>query len=183
MEYKGAEVKAKLEGKICSYDKSVPDSICAIYLTDMNIFVSEDNYDGTFTDHYVFPISGVADILMEKPTNDLDIETLEWLEQFINNTAYGEGNDIATVNESNTDIDYCGNIDLVKVNPMKKGTKVLIHIIGGVITYGVGSFVGLVTANPLVGTLVGAAIGAGVGALESAIINSHSYNLKALLSR
>lgn len=72
MEYKGAEVKAKLEGKICSYDKSVPDSICAIYLTDMNIFVSEDNYDGTFTDHYVFPISGVADILMEKITKDSD---------------------------------------------------------------------------------------------------------------
>lgn len=72
MEYKGEDVKAKLEGKICSYDKSVPDSICTIYLTDMNIFVSEDNYDGTFTDHYIFPLSGVTDILMEKPTNDLD---------------------------------------------------------------------------------------------------------------
>lgn len=51
MEYRGGEVKAKLEGKICSYDKSVLDCLCAIYLIDNHIFVSEDNFDGTFTDH------------------------------------------------------------------------------------------------------------------------------------
>lgn len=67
MEYRGEEVKAKLEGRICSYDKSVPDSVCAIYLTETHIFVSEDNYDGTYTDQYVFPLSSVTTVLMEKP--------------------------------------------------------------------------------------------------------------------
>lgn len=69
MEYIGEEVKAKLEGKICSYDKSVPDCLCAIYLTDNHIFVSEDNFDGTYEDHYVFPLSNVTDVLMEQPAN------------------------------------------------------------------------------------------------------------------
>lgn len=67
MKYREEEVKAKLEGKLCSYDKSVPDCVCAIYLTESHIFVSENNYDGTYKDHYVFPLSCVKDVLMEQP--------------------------------------------------------------------------------------------------------------------
>lgn len=67
MKYRDAEVRARLEGKLCSYDKSVPDCVCAIYLTESHIFVSENNYDGTYKDHYAFPLSCVKDVFMENP--------------------------------------------------------------------------------------------------------------------
>lgn len=67
MEYRGEKVIAKVIGKICSYEEDIPDCVCNIYLTDLHIFVSEDNYDGTFTDHYVYHLSNVIDVLMDRP--------------------------------------------------------------------------------------------------------------------
>ena len=67
MDYKGENIMATVSGKLNSYEKTIPDCECNIYLTDMHIFVAEDNYDGTYTDHYIFPISNVVDVLMDQP--------------------------------------------------------------------------------------------------------------------
>lgn len=80
MEYRGEKVVATLSGKLCSYEKEVPDCICIIKLTEGHIFVSEDNYDGTFTDHYSYSLSEVVDVLMKQPykTSMVSADTTNW---------------------------------------------------------------------------------------------------------
>ena len=51
--YKSEEVVEMLTAKIYPTDKRIPECRVIIRLTSRHLFISEDNYDGTFDDHYV----------------------------------------------------------------------------------------------------------------------------------
>jgi hypothetical protein len=65
--YKDEEVLTFIEAQIHPIDNSVPDCRCVIRLTSMHVYVSEDNFDGTFTDHYVFDNMKIDEILIDTP--------------------------------------------------------------------------------------------------------------------
>ena len=65
--YKDEEVLASIEAQIHPMDNSVPDCRCVIRLTSMHVYVSEDNFDGTFTDHYVLDNMKIDEILIDTP--------------------------------------------------------------------------------------------------------------------
>ena len=50
--YKSEEVIESLTAKIYPTDKRVPECVCYIRLTSGHVFISEDNYDGTYEDTY-----------------------------------------------------------------------------------------------------------------------------------
>lgn len=68
MEYRGEIVLAIIDGRIHPFeDKEVPDAICSLIITESMLYVSEDNYDGTYTDHYSAPLKDVESIAIERP--------------------------------------------------------------------------------------------------------------------
>lgn len=68
MEYNNELVLATINGRIHPFeDKDIPDAICSLIITEKMLYVSEDNYDGTYTDHYSAPIEKVEGIAIEKP--------------------------------------------------------------------------------------------------------------------
>ena len=65
--YKGEEVIESLEARLYPTDNRVPECSCVVRLTSMHIFVSEDNYDGTFDDHYVLDLKMIEEVKIGKP--------------------------------------------------------------------------------------------------------------------
>lgn len=70
MLYHEKEVICSMECKLNSYDKNIPDCTCFIYLTDDRVYVTEDNYDGTYTDHYSIGLSSVKKMEVDMPYQD-----------------------------------------------------------------------------------------------------------------
>ena len=65
--YKDEEVLGTIEAQIHPMDNSVPDCRCVIRLTSMHVYVSENNFDGTFTDHYVLDNLKIDEMLIDTP--------------------------------------------------------------------------------------------------------------------
>ena len=65
--YNGEEVLASIEAQIHPTDNRVPDCRCVIRLTSMHVYVSEDNFDGTFTDYYVLDNMKIDEMLIDTP--------------------------------------------------------------------------------------------------------------------
>ena len=71
--YKDEEVIECMEARIHPTDNRVPDCICMIRITPGHIFVSEDNYDGTYVDHYVIELGQIDELKISSPyRNSLD---------------------------------------------------------------------------------------------------------------
>ena len=65
--YKSEEVIESLVARIHPTDNSVPECRCYIRLTSRHVFISEDNYDGTYEDHYVLDVSQIDEIKISEP--------------------------------------------------------------------------------------------------------------------
>ena len=65
--YRSEEVIASLNARIHPTDKRVPECRCYIRLTSDHVFVSEDNYDGTYEDHYILDVAQVDEIKISEP--------------------------------------------------------------------------------------------------------------------
>ena len=65
--YKSEEVKEMLTAKIYPTDKRIPECRVIIRLTPRHLFISEDNYDGTFEDHYIIEFSQIEQIKIDTP--------------------------------------------------------------------------------------------------------------------
>jgi len=65
--YKTENVVAEITAKIHPADKNIPDCRCNLVLTERHLFVLEDNYGGTFEEHYVIDIRFIEDILVSTP--------------------------------------------------------------------------------------------------------------------
>ena len=65
--YKSEEVVEMLTAKIYPTDKRIPECRVIIRLTSRHLFISEDNYDGTFEDHYVIDFPQISEIKLDTP--------------------------------------------------------------------------------------------------------------------
>ena len=63
---------SSISARIHPTDKNLPDCMCILVLTERHLFIIEDNYDGTFTDHYVIGIKYIEDIIESAP--DVNME-------------------------------------------------------------------------------------------------------------
>ena len=65
--YKSEEVMESLNARIHPTDKRVPECRCYIRLTSGHVFISEDNYDGTYEDHYILDVAQIDEIKISEP--------------------------------------------------------------------------------------------------------------------
>ena len=65
--YHDEKIEATLRARIHPTDKRVPECVCRITLTSGHLYVSEDNFDGTFEDHYILDFVKIEDILISNP--------------------------------------------------------------------------------------------------------------------
>ena len=68
--YKGENIKISLLARIHPTDRNIPDCKCILALSERHLFVIEDNYDGTYTDHYVIDVNYIDDIIMSEFDKD-----------------------------------------------------------------------------------------------------------------
>lgn len=57
--YHNEPVLGVCEGRLVPPDPRYPDCRCTLLLTELCLYVIEDNYDGTYTEHFVIPIEDV----------------------------------------------------------------------------------------------------------------------------
>lgn len=58
-EYKGEKVLTDLTARLMPPNDNYPDCMCEILLTKQHLYVLEDNFDGTYAEHFVFPIGQI----------------------------------------------------------------------------------------------------------------------------
>lgn len=58
-EYKGETVLTDLTARLMPPNANYPDCMCELLLTNQHLFVLEDNFDGTYAEHFVFPIGQI----------------------------------------------------------------------------------------------------------------------------
>ena len=67
-EYKGNKVLKNFRGRLASHDATLPDCMCDVIWTDKNLLILEDNYDGTYEEHFVIPINMITNVEFGKKT-------------------------------------------------------------------------------------------------------------------
>ena len=65
--YKSEEVIELLDARIHPTDNTVPECKCYIRLTANHVFISEDNFDGTYEDHYILAHNMIEEIKVSAP--------------------------------------------------------------------------------------------------------------------
>ena len=65
--YNTEKVLDNISARIRPIDKNIPDCICMLVLTEEHFYVIEDNYDGSYTEHYVIDVSLIKDIRLGIP--------------------------------------------------------------------------------------------------------------------
>lgn len=50
--YRGENVVKHINARLVPPDARYPDSVCELLLTERHFYVLEDNYDGTYTEHF-----------------------------------------------------------------------------------------------------------------------------------
>ena len=58
-EYKGEKVLTDLTARLMPPNDNYPDCMCELLLTKQHLYVLEDNFDGTYAEHFIFPISQI----------------------------------------------------------------------------------------------------------------------------
>lgn len=58
-EYKGEKVLTDLTARLMPPNDNYPDCMCELLLTKQHLYVLEDNFDGTFAEHFIFPVSQI----------------------------------------------------------------------------------------------------------------------------
>lgn len=65
--YRGEEVKGSMTARLYPADNTVPECQCVLRITPMHLFVSEDNFDGTYEDHYILAHNMIEEIKVSAP--------------------------------------------------------------------------------------------------------------------
>lgn len=58
-EYKGETVLTNLTARLMPPNDNYPDCMCELLLTKQHLYVLEDNFDGTYAEHFIFPITQI----------------------------------------------------------------------------------------------------------------------------
>ncbi len=61
------KVLDNMSARINPIDNNIPDCICMLVLTEDHLYVIEDNYDGSYTEHYVIDVSLIDDVRLSVP--------------------------------------------------------------------------------------------------------------------
>jgi hypothetical protein len=67
--YKGEKILICMSVRIHPADKNIPDCRCILALSERHLFIIEDNYDGTYTDHYYINVRQIEDVRISVPDN------------------------------------------------------------------------------------------------------------------
>ncbi len=78
-EYKGFPVYASARGRLVPWNDSMPDCVCELLLTQLYIYVLEDNFDKTYTEHYVIPVQGILFLGITACNGQADLNTSDEL--------------------------------------------------------------------------------------------------------
>ena len=70
--YKSENIIFSFNARINPTDKNVPDCMCILALSSSHLFVIEDNYDGTYFDHYILDINMIDKIDIYVTENSLE---------------------------------------------------------------------------------------------------------------
>ena len=65
--YNNEKVLDNMSARINPIDKNIPDCICMLVLTEDHFYVIEDNYDGSYTEHYIIDVSLIDDVRLSVP--------------------------------------------------------------------------------------------------------------------
>lgn len=65
-EYKGEKVLAGMTARLIPPNDNYPDCMCDLLLTKYRLYVLEDNFDGTYTEHFVFSIQRLQKMEIKK---------------------------------------------------------------------------------------------------------------------
>lgn len=67
-EYKGEKTVTQLTARLIPPNENYSDCRCELVLTKGHLFILEDNFDDTWTEHFVFPIEQIESIEAQKDT-------------------------------------------------------------------------------------------------------------------
>lgn len=59
-EYNGFPVYSFAKARLVPWGDSKPDCVCELLLTELYLYVLEDNFDKTYTEHYVVPVNKIS---------------------------------------------------------------------------------------------------------------------------
>lgn len=59
-EYNGFPVYSSAKARLVPWGDSKPDCMCELLLTELYLYVLEDNFDKTYTEHYVVPVNKIS---------------------------------------------------------------------------------------------------------------------------
>ena len=65
--YDKESVEASFRARLHPTDNTVPECVCVIAIAGSHIYVSEDDDEGTFTDHYISEYAQIEDIRVSLP--------------------------------------------------------------------------------------------------------------------
>ena len=54
--YNGFQVLCHARAKLVPWGDSKPDCVCGLLLTELYLYALEDNYNNTYTEHYIIPV-------------------------------------------------------------------------------------------------------------------------------
>ncbi len=66
-DYMKDNILISIKARIHPVDKTIPDCICTLALSERHLYVVEDNYDGTYTEHYDIDVRYIEDIRISTP--------------------------------------------------------------------------------------------------------------------
>jgi len=71
--FEGKEILCQIAARLVPPNQAYPDAICSIIMTTDALYVSEDNYDGTFTYHFIIPLEKIVSVdKYNSEINDLE---------------------------------------------------------------------------------------------------------------
>lgn len=65
-EYKGETVLTDMIARLIPPNNYYPDCMCFLLLTKYHLYVLEDNFDGTYMEHFVFPVLQIQKMEVQK---------------------------------------------------------------------------------------------------------------------
>ena len=66
-DYRKDNILISMHARIHPADKNIPDCICTLALSERHLYVVEDNYDGTYTEHYDIDVRYIEDMRISAP--------------------------------------------------------------------------------------------------------------------
>lgn len=69
-EYRGEKIIEGLTARMMPSNSGYPDCMCELFLTNQHLYVVEDNFDGTYENHFVFTLGVIKEIGMAKVEED-----------------------------------------------------------------------------------------------------------------